>query len=168
MLTHVSLDTAQGGADDNAAQGGHLVAFVADQASTVQATGGGRGHRIDAESAAGGHLVATFQKVGRPHNADEPERWEPRDLAATLNLNDLKSDHRVADVVVGGTMVRRLTPTECERLQGFPDGHTSTSWGKPQADSPRYKQLGNAVAVPVFEWVARRIAAVAASLERAS
>lgn len=63
--------------------------------------------------------------------------------------------------------VRRLTPIECERLQGFPDGHTATSNGKPQADSPRYKQLGNAVPVPVFEWVARRIAAVDADMTKA-
>ncbi len=50
--------------------------------------------------------------------------------------------------------VRRLTPTECERLQGFPDG-----WTAGQADSHRYKQLGNAVAVPVVEWIGRRIVA---------
>lgn len=48
--------------------------------------------------------------------------------------------------------VRRLTPTECERLQGFPDGWTA--W---QSDSTRYKQLGNAVAVPVAEWIGKRI-----------
>ena len=48
--------------------------------------------------------------------------------------------------------VRRLTPTECERLQGFPDG-----WTEGQSDSTRYRQLGNAVAVPVVEWIARRI-----------
>lgn len=48
--------------------------------------------------------------------------------------------------------VRRLTPTECERLQGFPDG-----WTAGQADSTRYKQLGNAVAVPVAEWIGRRV-----------
>jgi DNA (cytosine-5)-methyltransferase 1 len=47
--------------------------------------------------------------------------------------------------------VRRLTPTECERLQGFPDG-----WTDGQADSHRYKQLGNAVAVPVVEWLINR------------
>jgi DNA (cytosine-5)-methyltransferase 1 len=44
--------------------------------------------------------------------------------------------------------VRRLTPTECERLQGFPDG-----WTDGQADSHRYKQMGNAVAVPVVDWI---------------
>lgn len=49
--------------------------------------------------------------------------------------------------------VRRLTPTECERLQGFPDG-----WTEGQADSHRYKQLGNAVAVPVVEWIIKRLA----------
>jgi len=51
--------------------------------------------------------------------------------------------------------VRRLTPTECERLQGFPDG-----WTDGQSDTQRYKQLGNAVAVPVVEWIGRRIKAV--------
>jgi site-specific DNA-cytosine methylase len=44
--------------------------------------------------------------------------------------------------------VRRLTPLETERLQGFPDG-----WTEGQADSSRYKQMGNAVAVPVVEWI---------------
>jgi len=47
--------------------------------------------------------------------------------------------------------VRRLTPTECERLQGFPD-----QWTEGQADSHRYKQLGNAVAVPVVQWIIER------------
>lgn len=45
-------------------------------------------------------------------------------------------------------IVRRLTPVECERLQGFPD-----DWTAGQSDSSRYKQMGNAVAVPVVEWV---------------
>lgn len=49
-------------------------------------------------------------------------------------------------------VVRRLTPTECERLQGFPDG-----WTDGQADSNRYKQMGNAVAVPVVEWIISRM-----------
>jgi len=53
-----------------------------------------------------------------------------------------------------GAVVRRLTPTECERLQGFPDG-----WTEGQADSHRYKQMGNAVAVPVVEWIMERLVA---------
>lgn len=52
--------------------------------------------------------------------------------------------------------VRRLTPTECERLQGFPDG-----WTEGRSDSARYRMLGNAVAVPVAAWIATRLADVA-------
>ena len=56
-------------------------------------------------------------------------------------------------------VVRRLTPTECERLQGFPDGWTDVPWrGKEHApDGPRYKALGNSMAVPVMRWIAERI-----------
>jgi site-specific DNA-cytosine methylase len=50
------------------------------------------------------------------------------------------------------TQVRRLTPIECERLQGFPD-----DWTAGQSDSQRYKQMGNAVAVPVVEWIIQNI-----------
>lgn len=50
------------------------------------------------------------------------------------------------------SVVRRLTPMECERLQGFPDG-----WTDNQADSNRYKQMGNAVAVPVVQWIINRM-----------
>ena len=50
------------------------------------------------------------------------------------------------------SQVRRLTPTECERLQGFPDG-----WTEGQSDTNRYKQMGNAVAVPVVEWIIQNI-----------
>ena len=53
--------------------------------------------------------------------------------------------------------VRRLTPVECERLQGYPDGWTATSWGRLQADGPRYRQMGNSVAVPCVEWIVRRL-----------
>jgi len=57
-----------------------------------------------------------------------------------------------ASVVVPPSVVRRLTPTECERLQGFPDG-----WTEGQTDGHRYKQMGNAVAVPVVEWIMERL-----------
>lgn len=64
------------------------------------------------------------------------------------------------------TVVRRLTPLECERLQGFPDGWTDLgdwvdSKGKKHkaADSPRYKAIGNSLALPFWKWLARRIVA---------
>jgi DNA (cytosine-5)-methyltransferase 1 len=57
-----------------------------------------------------------------------------------------------------GSGVRRLTPRECERLQGFPDDYTLVlNRGKPAADGPRYKALGNSMAVPVMRWIGRRI-----------
>lgn len=55
-------------------------------------------------------------------------------------------------------MVRRLTPRECERLQGFEDDYTLIDYrGKPAADGPRYKALGNSMAVPVMRWILSRI-----------
>ena len=59
---------------------------------------------------------------------------------------------QIASVHAETSTVRRLTPTECERLQGFPDG-----WTEGQADSQRYKQMGNAVAVPVVSWIVDRL-----------
>ena len=60
-----------------------------------------------------------------------------------------------------GMQVRRLTPSECERLQGFPDGWTAIPFrGKPAADGPRYKALGNSMAVNVMAWIGQRIEAV--------
>jgi DNA (cytosine-5)-methyltransferase 1 len=61
---------------------------------------------------------------------------------------------RGQDAVAGSFGVRRLTPLECERLQGFPDG-----WTGGQSDTARYRQLGNAVPVPVVAWIGRRLAA---------
>ena len=71
-----------------------------------------------------------------------------------------------------GMAVRRLTPRECERLQGFPDDYTLIPYrGKPAADGPRYKALGNSMAVPVMGWIGRRIQMVedvVAALEEGS
>ena len=63
-------------------------------------------------------------------------------------------DRQQSPAVVTESVVRRLTPTECERLQGFPD-----NWTDGQADSNRYKQMGNAVAVPVVDWIISRMVA---------
>ena len=71
--------------------------------------------------------------------------------------------------VAYGLAVRRLTPTECERLQGFPDGHTRIQWrGKPAEQCPdthRYKAIGNSMAVPVMRWIGERINHVSAIKE---
>ena len=60
--------------------------------------------------------------------------------------------------VIHDYVVRRLTPTECERLMGFPDGYTDVpSKGKPASNSARYKALGNSMAVPVMQWIGKQI-----------
>lgn len=71
------------------------------------------------------------------------------------------------DREMDNTVVRRLTPMECERLQGFPDGWTDIGdWvdsrgkkHKGESDSPRYKALGNSIALPFWEWMAERMVA---------
>ncbi|WP_250489941.1 DNA cytosine methyltransferase [Caballeronia sp. INML2] len=64
----------------------------------------------------------------------------------------------VINPVFHGSAVRRLTPRECERLQGFPDDYTLINVrGKSAADGPRYKALGNSMAVPVMRWIGNRI-----------
>ena len=72
------------------------------------------------------------------------------DLVAIQNTTIGRSEH----AYVTQPQVRRLTPLECERLQGFPDGWTNIPGN---ADTQRYRQMGNAVAVPVVEWIMRRI-----------
>ena len=66
-------------------------------------------------------------------------------------------------VVATAARVRRLTPRECERLQGFPDDYTQVcDRGRPAADGPRYRAIGNAMAVPVMRWILGRVEAVEA------
>ncbi len=86
--------------------------------------------------------------------------WQKSDHpASTLGVEDDRSmalGTTRTPAVAGEPVaaVRRLTPVECERLQGYPDGWTATSHGRPQADSHRYREMGNSIAVPVFHWVA--------------
>jgi DNA (cytosine-5)-methyltransferase 1 len=88
------------------------------------------------------------------------------DTAGTLDANYGSRRH---NGVLQQMAVRRLTPVECERLQGFPDGYTMIPWrNKPPEDcpdGPRYKALGNSMAVPVMRWIGQQIAA---ELQRAS
>ncbi|HEI8709526.1 TPA: Dam family site-specific DNA-(adenine-N6)-methyltransferase [Citrobacter freundii] len=95
--------------------------------------------------------------IGR-HDAAGPQgKGYQEDVAFT---QDSRSS---ADVVQYGMQVRRLTPIECERLQGFPDNHTLICWRGKDADEcpdgPRYKAIGNSMSVPVMRWIGERIAA---------
>ena len=65
------------------------------------------------------------------------------------------------DMIAGAHAVRRLTPLECERLQGFPDHYTDIEFrGRPAADGPRYRALGNSMCVNVMKWIGERLDAV--------
>lgn len=90
---------------------------------------------------------------------DQDGRVKEVSVAPTLHS---KSDNTCDLPMVmrqNSMQVRRLTPVECERLQGFPDGYTNIPWrGKPESpDGPRYKALGNSMAVPVMRWIGERI-----------
>lgn len=81
-----------------------------------------------------------------------------RDMSATL------STHNTQTLITGGRekrslTVRRLTPRECERLQGFPDDYTDIPYRNKEhaPDGPRYRALGNSMAVPVMRWIGERI-----------
>ena len=123
-----------------------------------------------------------YTKAKRAASDTDDETWKRGGVTPTLNAMDNTGDTRATALIafshtqkgcqpselvtptvrvcdgraVSGpaAQVRRLTPVECERLQGFPD-----NWTDGQADSARYKQMGNAVAVPVVEWIMRRLVA---------
>jgi len=116
-------------------------------------------------------LTSSMSGVSRPGNATtEHETYIPlaKQVAPSLTTNDPSRSpqasevtQQVAAVHAASMAVRRLTPRECERLQGFPDDHTQIPWrGKPAdqcPDGPRYKALGNSMAVPVMRWIGERI-----------
>jgi DNA (cytosine-5)-methyltransferase 1 len=85
--------------------------------------------------------------------ASSTNSMNPGSLAPTLDKSKAEGT-----AVFAHMAVRRLTPVECERLQGFPDGWTDIKpSGKDTPDSPRYKALGNSMAVPVMRWIGMRI-----------
>nr|DAF68759.1 MAG TPA: Cytosine specific methyltransferase [Caudoviricetes sp.] len=95
--------------------------------------------------------------IGRaPQNGGNGTGYDESGVSYTLTKSDIHG-------VSVRNSVRRLTPVECERLQGFPDNHTLISWrGKDAADcpdGPRYRAIGNSMAVPVMRWIGERILA---------
>jgi len=91
------------------------------------------------------------------NKAQNGRGWSDKGTAYTV-------DTHATQGVATAMQVRRLTPRECERLQGFPDDYTAIPWRKKTAaqcpDGPRYKSLGNSMAVPVMRWIGERIAMV--------
>ena len=122
---------------------------VGDDVSPTLRSGGNGGYP--------GHAVAySIREDAKANN------FSATPLEVTPALQALRpsvQSHHAQTFVAGGMSVRRLTPIECERLQGFPDGYTNIPWrGKPDSpDAPRYKAMGNSMAVPVMRWLGTRI-----------
>lgn len=142
-------------------QGGHthLVAIPLQDARDLAKAQNGLGIGSD------GDPSYTLDRTGAQSIAigvDVYNGVQTGDVAATVTSATGSYENGGGQVAVATPMVvRRLTPFECERLQGFPDGWTDVGTPeKPTADSHRYKQLGNAVTVNVAEWLAHRVAAV--------
>ena len=105
-------------------------------------------------NATGVHGVAYGFEPGIAKREGNPARFV-EDQSPTLRAN--MGDNQTA--MASQMAVRRLTPVECERLQGFPDNHTNIPWRKKDEspDGPRYKAMGNSMAVPVMKWIGQRI-----------
>jgi len=133
------------------------------------------------ESGPGYWMEDTVSGTLRAEGEDRPSRpshvvaFHPTPLGDSLDpISSTDATHALGTGSKGGcatvavatpTMaVRRLLPVECERLQGFPDDHTLISWkGKPASecpDGPRYKAMGNSMAVPVMRWIGTRLDAL--------
>jgi len=107
---------------------------------------------------------AVFQPVPEYYSHDycQDRIYSTSGVSPALNCSQ---DHTIRTAM----QVRRLTPVECERLQGFPDNYTDIKFkGKLTPDGPRYKALGNSWAVPVVRWIGNRIAQEVQRLESTS
>ena len=103
----------------------------------------------------GGNVPAIAYSIREDATANNFSATEIETARALQSLQPSVQSHHAQTFVADDappSVVRRLTPTECERLQGFPDG-----WTQDQADSHRYKQMGNAVTVNVISWIGARL-----------
>lgn len=127
------------------------------------------GDRTDCLTASG-HGDTSHQGIGvmTPAGVDFQNCAATGNVSGTLMGEAQKKGGEAGHGVLTPMAVRRLTPRECERLQGFPDDYTAIEYRKkPAADGPRYKALGNSMAVPVMRWLGERIDAVEKSAGRA-
>ena len=184
--TAVAALTATGvgtcGADDNQGQAGHLIAtpFAQNQLGEVRV--GEVFNTINTNSNASGrntamvHIATSTGNRSHCLNAGGMGRQDYE--TETMVVSICEGAHGVTECDIAQTLqstggkpgqgyqairnsagVRRLTPRECERLQGFPDDWTLVPHrNKTAADGPRYKAIGNSMAVPVMRWIGERIA----------
>jgi len=130
----------------------HPVAFPAEMSGTQAASTPEVSPTLSV-----GHTTAVAWTASEMSNS---YAWE-RDVYPTLNAQIPNDTSNIQYGIRQNLQVRRLTPIECERLQGFPDNYTQISWRNKDAedcpDGPRYKAMGNSMAVPVMRWIGERI-----------
>jgi len=146
---------------------------IAGTVTTRSGSGGGGG--LGTDEACGGFLQpsyipkisATLETTCHDYSRADgftmmafPTEMSGTQRASTKNISPaLAAKHTTS--IQQGARVRRLTPTECERLQGFPDNYTQIPYRNKPADKcpdgPRYKAMGNSMAVPVMRWIGERI-----------
>lgn len=127
-------------------------------------TGGGKGALVQ-EGVSGTLATGNDQTLFQPVDFRHAEVGGETDATQTLQAKSTGGySLNYMPGATDGYVVRRLTPRECERLQGMPDDHTRVPYrGKPAEecpDGPRYKAIGNSMAVPVMRWIGERIAEV--------
>jgi len=156
--------------------------FVAESAATLPAggneTGGNRQPGMSAETAATFLVAHALRADGFDASEDGTGRGTPIvPVAYRITPNDgayasggsapslTTGTDQSAIALVQNWAVRRLTPTECHRLMGVPDGFLNITYrGKPAADGPQYKALGNSQGTNVMRWIGRGLADVVAAL----
>lgn len=137
--------------------GVHYAYYSHDYANDRITAVSGVNPALTASNTASGNLNVAVPVIGFHANAQADQLpSETRDTSVSDPLTCSQSA-----AVALAHKVRRLTPIECERLQGFPDGHTQIPWRNKPADQcpdgPRYKALGNSMAVPVMRWLGQKI-----------
>ena len=168
LVAHALRGEGFDASEDGTGRGTPLVPVAPTLRSGGNSTGGNRPYGTDVDTCdslipvVAGTLKACSGKSGIPNGAEEVDRLIPVAI----------QERAVSENTDAGPQpwaVRRLTPVECERLQGFPDGFTRIPYrGKPAdrcPDGPRYKALGNSMAVNVMAWIGERIALVDAMEE---
>ena len=134
----------------------HAVAFV-HQAGGTQTTLGYDQERGTAPTLSKCQTPAVAWSI-MPQNSGKDYKARKVDVLQPLMAGGQTHGNQGGDIIQFAMQVRRLTPRECERLQGFPDNYTQVPYrNKPAADGPRYKALGNSMAVPVMAWIGKRI-----------
>lgn len=150
------------GPDPGAGRGGNVVAVtVGALACNTGPNGNDAGNFACNQAVDAGYVVPVAYSI-MPMNSGKDYKARETDIAQPIMAGGPVGGNQGCDFIaqpcVTSMQVRRLTPRECERLQGFPDDYTLIPHrGKPAADGPRYKALGNSMAVPVMRWIGERI-----------